>query len=724
MSGDPGVSSTRVLADLPAHGRRSVAGTLRLGADALVLEPARGAGQSAAIPLDTIIRTSVETTFGMLPALEVWHQQGGREIRSRFEFGHEDDDPDTDGEGGLADRLGPGLAREAAGHLEGGLRALTGGINRGMRTARQAVDGLGRLDEYRAWPAAIARAQAARRARPSPEAGAAEPVEARSLVSAGAVVPAGDPKIRYLWFREQLLSWLLACGRRARELGVRSAPVIQADYPLDSPICRIVVVGEFSRGKSTVINALFGIHGEIALPTGMTPTTPLACAIRVPRVGETDGATITYRADRPVRELTLEEFRAGVRLAEAGTASDEHAAPDLHLGEARRVEVRVTGAYLPAGVEIEDTPGLNEQAGRSAGALAALGRADIVLFVLAADQLLGDLEREVIQQTLVAGHYRNVLFLINFWDTIDDEEQRSVLLQRARTILGSFPTPFSGLTTETGLPHVLTISALGAARAQRRRQLAPEDSGIPALRARLRELLGPGSRALLLRARTGRALRYAALLRSTISRAAAEAQANAEGRGAQGDYRPQAEAMAAALRVVEGLPGAIEGAISRPLGRLSDPRASDIDSAIGQGDRRVQVAALRVAMGEVTRAAAQALDLVVAQARAAYPARGVPPPEFSASVDEPVALIERADEPSAAYRERVAEATRAELLGRAEGARIALVREIRAHGPTLVEAPKPSDGGAAARARAAALKLLEEDVLRVEQLLSELIRDR
>src|SRR6185312_15628361 len=199
-----------------------------------------------------------------------------------------------------------------------------------------------------------------------------------------------------------------------------------------SPVCRIVVAGEFSRGKSTVINALFGIHGEIALPTGMTPTTPLACAIRVPRVGETDGATITYRTNRTARALSIEEFRAEVRLAEGrDTAEAERVAADLHLSEARRVEVRITGAYLPAGVEIEDTPGLNEQAGRSAGALAALGRADVILFVLAADQLLGDLEREVIDNTLAGGRHRNVLFLINFWDTIEDDAQKSVLLQRA-----------------------------------------------------------------------------------------------------------------------------------------------------------------------------------------------------------------------------------------------------------------------------------------------------
>ncbi len=712
MNDKGGPAPARVLADLFWHTGHSLPGILRLDTRELVFEPSRGQGSPVRIPLVTIGRASVETTFHMLPALELRHQVEGREVGSRFEFGHEEDDEPEGEDSGLADRMGPGLAREAAGRLEGGLRALTGGINRGMRTARQAVDGLTRLEEYQAWPAAINEARAALRDRPGPTAEAAPvPPPAQPLVPPDTAFPFGDGKARYAWFREQLVPLLTACGTKARALGVRGAPVIQADYPLDSPICRIVVAGEFSRGKSTVINALFGIHGEIALPTGMTPTTPLACAIRVPRVGETDGATITYRGSRRARDLTIEEFRAGVRLAEeGGSAAADQATLDLHLGEARRVEVRITGAYLPAGVEIEDTPGLNEQAGRSGGALAALGRADLVLFVLAADQLLGDLERDIIFNTLADGRHRNVLFLINFWDTIEDDAQRATLLQRAGAALGSFPTPFHGPEAVPGLPHVFTLSALRASRAQRQHKPAPEDSGIPALRTRLRGLLGPGSEALLLRARVGRSLRYCALLKEAISGEAAIAQAEADGR-ANGPTGGRLGAAEAARRVVDGLWDVVEAAIGRPLARLSDAELPD--AADGE---RARMAVARVAMGDVTRAAGQAMDFVLAQTRAAYLSRGLPAPSFDTALDSPISIPPPSDldESWAAYRERIGRLALTTLAARARAAQATLIAQI---GPPTPER-RPTDR-AGAQARAAALCILEEDVLRLERVLTD-----
>lgn len=737
MSIDLGTLRAHVAADLPWHTEPSLRGTLHLSDDALVLDRSGPRGGRVAIPLTSIARASLETTFGVLPALHVWHTLEGQEVRSRFEFGVEDDEQ-VSGESGLADRIGPGIAREAAERLEGGLRALTGGLNLGMRTARQAVDGLARQDEYKIWPAAIAQAQAAAKRSPASPSRSTPAREAppTPIVPAGAAAPVGDAATTFTWFREQALAWLQSCGARARELGVRGAPVIQREYPLDSPVCRIVVAGEFSRGKSTVINALFGIHGEIALPTGMTPTTPLACAIRVPRVGESDGATISYRSARPARELTLEQFRTSVRLVEQGGEMQEgDVAPvDLHLDEARRVEVRITGAYLPAGVEIEDTPGLNEQAGRSAGAHAALGRADLILFVLAADQLLGDLERDVIEHTLIAGHHRNVLFLVNFWDTIDDETQRATLRQRVETQLTPFPTPFTGSSAaEVGsLPHVYYISALQAARAQRQHRATPEASGITGLRARLRDLLGPGSQALLLRARLGRALRYTHLLREAVSRAAAATSETTERRTARQSADRYEEALAAALRTLDGLAGAVDGATARPLMKLRQAGTPGLHGLLTTGDplsspesRRAFGAELRAATAEVALAAQQAVDLIVAQVRAAFLARGLPAPVLETHLETPATFAPtwEASEHPIVHCEQAADSIEAETRKRIGGLHATLAAELRAHAAVTASPPPPSPAADSAevRQRRAALHMLEEDLIRLEKLLAPLL---
>jgi hypothetical protein len=747
---DPNDPRAGVIADLPWHTESPIAGTLRIVDGSLVVMPRSAGGARAAIALGTISRTALETTFGTLPTLNVWHTLRGREFQSRFEFGFDESEPEragTDTGSGIADRIGPGIARDTAQRLEGGLRALGGGLNLGMRTARQAVDGLARQDEYKAWPAAIAAAQARDRARREQTAPQATNTSTKQIVPHDAMVPIGDASTQFRWFRDTLLAWLHACAARARDLRVPGAPVVQPRYPLDSGICRIVVLGEFSRGKSTLINALFGIHGEIALPTGMTPTTPIACAVRVPQMGESDGATISYRTDRPSMELSIDDFRSGVRLSE-GTPAEVagNAVVPLHLDEARSVEIRITGAYLPAGVEIEDTPGLHEDRGRSAGALSALGRADLVLFVLAADQLLGELERTVIHDQLERGYHRNVLFLVNFWDSIDDEAQRQSLLARAAALLGDFPSPFRRQGYEPSQPidnsgFVLFVSALQAARQQRQHKQAPEESGIPQLRAVLRGLLGPGSDALLLRSRSGRALRYARLLREAISRASAAEIAAQPGAADAERARTADEAVVAALRVIDGMAGAVSGATARQLAGFDAATSAELArateilrraAATGDGSasldtRRMVASDLRSLAAQVANSAQVAVDLLLAQARAAYLGRKLEAPVLEASIEPlPITMPTETDaRVLLAQIEQLPGILRADLDEKAQRISAAIVTAIRASAQRAAAARASESNrhtsSPSSAERLAALRALEDDVLRIERLLQAML---
>ena len=746
MSADYTTLRATVSADVPwlAEGL-NVRGTLRIDGEALLVEPASRAGRRVTVPLGSIVQCGIESTLGMLPALVVRHTVGGREVRSRFEFVGEDDERDGTGGPDLSSRIGPGLARDAASAMEGGLRALGGVWGEGKRTMRQAVEGIAHQEEYRAWPEAIAQAQAAlARRNPQPTGGAAggdardtpaTPVgqEARrvAIVPDDARLPGRDPRVVFPWFRAEVVGWLAACGARAAELGVRDLPVLAPLYPLDSPVLRLVVAGEFSRGKSTVINALFGIHGEIALPTGMTPTTPLACAIRVPNLGETDGATIAYRTARSPRQLSLEEFRSGVRLAEEGDTGQEQG---LHLDEARRIEVRVTGAYLPAGVEIEDTPGLNEQTIRSAAARSALGRADLVVFVLAADQLLGELELQMIGE-LLAGHHRNLLFLVNFWDAIEAEEQRAVLRQRVATMLQDVPALFGDLPA----PPVFYISALQAARAQRQRKPASEESGVPAVRAALRELLGPHSTALLLRARAGRATRYLALLRAAISGTAA-ADGPGSGAGTGGGQGAAHQATVAARAILDGLQPAVARAVSPETAALirqeSDPfhriralllQAAATPEGIARDAvlaeaRRLLGAEMRAATARSTAPAQQAVDLICARMRAAFLARQVPAPELSAHLTVGAWMLPEGSAPAALQGVLDGAAAQAGEMWRAAAgaAFIVLDSALREADPGAPPMPAVPPAGRDARrdARRDALQRLEEDLVRLDRILA------
>ncbi len=168
---------------------------------------------------------------------------------------------------------------------------------------------------------------------------------------------------------------------------------------------RVLVVGEAKRGKSSLVNALLG---TAMLPTGVTPVTALATALRH---GESLGLQIEY-GDR-VEQLPM------AAMAKLVTESGN---PGNHRGI-----TRVT-AYLPApllagGVELVDTPGVGSVfAHNSAEAAAALETMDAAILVLTADPPISASERDLLHQ--VRGRSVALFVVLNKIDAVGADEWR------------------------------------------------------------------------------------------------------------------------------------------------------------------------------------------------------------------------------------------------------------------------------------------------------------
>lgn len=260
----------------------------------------------------------------------------------------------------------------------------------------------------------------------------------------------------------------------------------------------VLVLGRFSVGKSTLINAFLGYP---VLPGGMAPTTGVVC-----HVGYGDpGAVVRFEDGRQ------ETFSGPEALQPYVSLNPQDPAAEGRLRSIVNVDLTLPLPLLRNGLHILDSPGLDEENARTGKATASLDDADIVLFVLAADQLMGEIEhRFLVREALPRGPGALAL-VINFWDRIAESDRPALLerLSAAMNEMGLHVEPSGpALSAGTGSPghetYVFPLSASQALRARwRNAPLEGAGAGIIPLEEWLGRL-GEDSVAVRERAQNGR----------------------------------------------------------------------------------------------------------------------------------------------------------------------------------------------------------------------------
>jgi small GTP-binding protein len=196
----------------------------------------------------------------------------------------------------------------------------------------------------------------------------------------------------------------------------------------------LVVVGEFNHGKSTFVNALLG---ETVLPVGVTPTT---AAIHHLKYADRPEATVVYQSGK--REtIPFEDTR---RFAVGGGSSAD---------EVDYLEVGYPAALLKERILLVDTPGVNDLSLQRADiTYSYIPRADAVLFLLDAGQILKESERQFLNDKLLKASRDKIVFVITKWDILNEDEKKEALAY-ARTQLANLvkdPVVFP-ISAETAL---------------------------------------------------------------------------------------------------------------------------------------------------------------------------------------------------------------------------------------------------------------------------------
>ena len=243
----------------------------------------------------------------------------------------------------------------------------------------------------------------------------------------------------------------------------------------------VAAVGEFSRGKSTLLNQLIG---EDILPVGDLPTTAMLTRIKhgIRRVG-CRILPDTTQQDIEVSSEFLGKFRAEV------TGCDSEGV----------IQIEVPNPWMDAGkLVLYDTPGTGDLTGRRAAlAVEAIARCDGTIVVINATMPCSMTEMEFVHDHLISKRIPHIAVAVAKLDLIPPSERQAVVAHIASKLHELSPSiKIWTSQTREQIPEVDDpgITAAGASAIRDRISAWASDPDIVALRnyqaaAQLRGLL-------------------------------------------------------------------------------------------------------------------------------------------------------------------------------------------------------------------------------------------
>jgi hypothetical protein len=185
---------------------------------------------------------------------------------------------------------------------------------------------------------------------------------------------------------------------------------------------RLMVLGDMKHGKSTLLNVLLG---KQLLPSAVNPCTAILTIIRY---GEQEKVTVYFK-DNQQETMSFDQFTREYTIdpkeAKHFEQQQEQAFPDVSYAV-----VEYPLDLLQNGVEIVDSPGLNDTDERNELTLGYINSCHAILFVLNATKPCTMEERRYLENYL-KGRGLTIFFLINRWDELqksafDPDDEREV----------------------------------------------------------------------------------------------------------------------------------------------------------------------------------------------------------------------------------------------------------------------------------------------------------
>jgi len=211
--------------------------------------------------------------------------------------------------------------------------------------------------------------------------------------------------------KRELVSLITGLEDSAKKLGMDSDSNSFADLRerVAEGKLKVIVIGEFNRGKSTFINALLG---DNVLPTAVRPTT---ATINIVNYGEKPVATVHFKDDHE-QKIDID------KLAEYVTVQGKN------LTDVKYVEITYPTDFCKDGVQIIDTPGVNDlDKQREEVTYGFIPGADAAVLVLDSEAAVSQSEMVFLQEKVLKNDIKKIFIVLNKCEALDEDELAEVV---------------------------------------------------------------------------------------------------------------------------------------------------------------------------------------------------------------------------------------------------------------------------------------------------------
>ncbi len=205
--------------------------------------------------------------------------------------------------------------------------------------------------------------------------------------------------------------------RLGGDFSTESGNMVTLEKRLSEGRFHLAVLGQFKRGKSTLLNALLG---EAVLPTAVVPLTAIPTFVQA---GQELSVKVLFEDKKHPQEYTAKNSRQLVAFLCDYVTETANPANQLNV---KQVEVFHPAEILRNGVVLIDTPGIGSTFKHNTEAtLNFLPQCDAAMFLVSADPPITEVEIEFLKQ--VRQKVPRLFFILNKADYLTEQEKKEIL---------------------------------------------------------------------------------------------------------------------------------------------------------------------------------------------------------------------------------------------------------------------------------------------------------